>query len=74
MCFVTCPGAAAGQQDPSAALSFLCFANVPPPPPAPWAAAHKLLQAALRQAADCREDPQEGQALAAVAEDLDIDW
>jgi hypothetical protein len=68
-----CSGSAS-QADPSAALSFLCFANVPPPPPGPWSAAHKLLVAALRQGADCREEPQEGQALAAAADSLDIDW
>lgn len=62
------------QQDPSAALSFLCFANVPPPPPAPWVEAHKLLLGALQAACDCREDQQEADALAEALDCLDIDW
>lgn len=68
------PAGRAVQADPTAPLSFLCFANVPPPPPTPWCEAHSLLLAALEAAADSLEDQQQGLALAAALDSLDIDW
>lgn len=72
--------------NPSAALAFLCFAKVPPPPPAPWQTAHKLLhqglQAAWLQPREEEDDAAaasprgaDGRALAAAMQALlDIDW
>jgi hypothetical protein len=71
----------AQEGDPSAPLSFLCFANVPPPPPAPWQDAHALLVRALAQAAcsveeegDTQGAAAQAEALAAALDRLDIDW
>lgn len=61
-------------QQVAAALGFLCFANVPPPPPAPWQEAHKLISKALRAAVGMREREDEAAGLATAVQLLDLDW
>lgn len=61
-------------QQVASALGFLCFANVPPPPPGPWAEAHKMLARALAAAAGNREQEEEAAGLQAALQGLDLDW
>jgi hypothetical protein len=61
-------------QQVATALGFLCFANVPPPPPAPWVEAHKMLLRALQAAAGMQEHEEEAAGLEAALQGLDLDW
>jgi hypothetical protein len=62
------------QQQVATALGFLCFANVPPPAPAPWVEAHKVLLRALTAAAGMREQEEEAAGLQAALQGLNLDW
>eukprot|EP00879_Flechtneria_rotunda_P020915 GHRR01022022.1.p1 GENE.GHRR01022022.1~~GHRR01022022.1.p1 ORF type:complete len:356 (+),score=153.42 GHRR01022022.1:854-1921(+) len=61
-------------EDINTSLSFLCYANVPLPPPTPWETAHKLLVDALRSAAGVCEEQQQAAQLAAALKDVHLDW
>jgi hypothetical protein len=61
-------------QQVATALGFLCFANVPPPAPGPWAETHKMLLRALQAAAGMRESEEEAAGLQEALQGLDLDW
>jgi hypothetical protein len=61
-------------QQVATALGFLCFANIPLPPPGPWAEAHKVLLRALQAAGGMREQEEEAAGLQAALEGLDLPW
>jgi hypothetical protein len=60
--------------DINTSLSMLCFANVPPPPPAPWQQSYLLLVGAVEAAVGCHENIQQDAGLSRALQQLDITW
>ena len=65
---------ASSELDLLSSLSFLCHANIPPPPPEPWQESFFLLQKALKQFLQHQAPSDLAQQLQPMVSQLDLNW